>query len=234
MGNRCRGCSPPSFLSFCSPPPPPRYSSRARGRRYLPSLGSADVPRPAILIQTVRRQWRCPVPACLALACLVSGLVRFVALKRHRSVSDWHYMGRLHQKQNARNGCFLSLSLSISLFARWAVDLPFLRDPGCSTLSVLEHSLLIKPRRGGRLLATRCPPTPSINQSIIANRSRHLSDVSSSSEHAGPSRPRLGSSRLPPPTCQRVAAAPRPALSNEACRPSERVTSTWDSWLFAA
>lgn len=90
-----------------------------RGRRYLPSLESADVPRPAILIQIIRRQWRCPVPACLALACLVSGLVRFVALKRHRSVSDWHCMGRLHQKQNARKGCFLSLSLSLFPGGLW-------------------------------------------------------------------------------------------------------------------
>lgn len=205
---------------------------RARGRRYLPRPKSADVPRPAILIQPYVDNG---VPPCLALACLVSRLVRFVVLKRHRSVSDWHCVGRLHQKQLFEKDVFLSV------FARWAVDLPFLRDPGCSTLSVLEHSFAHQAptrRPTSRNSTATYPPTHhplDRHQSIAAPERRF--------QFIRPYRAlsRLGSFCLPPPTCQRVLQLLVPRYmtacltsSNKACRPLERVTSTWDSWLFAA
>lgn len=144
--------------------------------------------------------------------------------------------GETPPEATARKGCVFVCLCPVGCGS------PF--SPGSGVLDPLRSRtlLLIKPRPGGQLLAIQLPPaTVPITQPTITNRSRHLSDVSSSSEHAGLSHPRLGSFCLPPPTCQRVLQLLVPRYmtacltsSNEACRPLERVTSTWDSWLFAA
>lgn len=79
----------------------------------------------------------------------------------------------------------------LSLFARWAVDLPF--SPGSGVFDPLRSRTLLvhqSPDPAADSSQLNCHPP---HQSTITNRSRHLSDVSSSSEHAGLFRPRLGS-----------------------------------------
>ena len=140
-----------------------------------------------------------PCPAiCLALVCLVSRLVRFVALKRHRSVSDWQSVGRLHQKQLLQNDVFC-----LSCLAGYGS--PFSPEPGVFG-PLCSRTLLcsFKPGPAADSLSVHLPHThPSFIKTH--HRSRHLRDVSSSSEHAGLSRPRLGTFHtLSPnvPTCR--------------------------------
>lgn len=91
--------------------------------------------------------------------------------------------GETPPEATVRKDVFVSLALV-------AVDLPFLRDPGCSVLSVLEQSLFIKPGR-----TTTSSHSSMTHQQPITHRSRQLVVVSSSSENAG-LLPRLGNSLL--------------------------------------
>lgn len=179
-----------------------------------------------------------PCPAhVLPWLAFVSRLVRFVALKRHRSVSDWHMRGETPPRSNcSKNIVFCSASL-----CPVGCGSPF--SPGSGVFDPLRSRTLLAHQAPTRRPTRRNSTATLSHQSTVTNRSRHLSDVSSSSEHAGLFRPRLGSFTS---LHQRASAnvllqliVPRYmtawlASSNEACRPSERVTSTWDSWSFAA
>lgn len=136
----------------------------------------------------------------------VSRLVRFVALKRHRSVSDWHTWGDSTRSNCSKKDVFCSECLSLP-GGLW-ISL-FLRDPGSSTLSVLEHSLLIKApiRRPTPRNSTASLPSINHHQSIAAPE-RRFQFIRAC--RALSSTPRQ--LHLPPPACQRVAAAHRPAL----------------------
>lgn len=102
--------------------------SRARGRRYLPRLKSADVPRPAILTQTVRRQWRAAV-SCPGLPCLTTRSI--CGIETAPISVRLALRGETPPEATARKGCvFVSLlpgGLWISLFSgiRGARPSPF-------------------------------------------------------------------------------------------------------------
>lgn len=126
----------------------------------------------------------CPAVSCPGLLCLATRSI--CGIETAPISVRLALRGETPPAATARGVCFLP---SLCVCAWWAVDLPF--SPGSGVLDPLRSRTLLAhqaPTRPPTPLIQLPPAHQSVNQAsqpTIANRSRHLSDVSSSSEHAG-------------------------------------------------